>query len=298
MIVLGHKRGGKMPNDSTGHYRPAGRLLWTFAAASLLAVGAGCAVAAAAGVGTASWVRNIIAWLLGAVLAFAISRRTAPTSLVAPIAAAAIIGLAATFINSGQDGVHRWWDLGPLHINAAALILPLTIVALAGAGSLLLVSAASVVLAAILAAQSDASQATAFAAATGAALALRRDQLGWRWITVAQLAAIAGLSWLRPDPLAPVPEVEEIVQLAWRIAPIAGILGVLGLVGTALAPLSRVREQALRPEALALAIYIAIVALAPAVGAFPVPLMGIGMSPVLGLWLGVGLLAAADRPAA
>lgn len=295
MILAGHERGGRMPNDSTGRERSAGRLLWTFAGASLLAVGAGCVVAAAAGVGPFSWARNVIAWLLGAALAFAIGRRAAPASWAAPIALAAIIGLAATFFDAGQDGVHRWWDLGPLHINAAAFVLPPAIVALAGS-SLRLVSAASIALAALLAAQPEASQATAFAVAMAAALAVRRDQPGWRWIIVLLLVAIAGLAWLRPDPLAPVPEVEEIVQLAWRIAPVAGILGVLGLVGAALAPLARSREQALRPEALALVTYIAIVALAPAFGAFPVPLMGVGMSPVLGLWLGVGLLAANRRP--
>jgi hypothetical protein len=36
-------------------------------------------------------------------------------------------------------------------------------------------------------------------------------------------------------------------------------------------------------------------ALAPAFGAFPVPLVGIGMSPVVGFWLGAGALAAARR---
>ena len=35
--------------------------------------------------------------------------------------------------------------------------------------------------------------------------------------------------------------------------------------------------------------------MAPAVGAFPVPLVGMGPSPILGAWLGVGLLAAAAR---
>jgi hypothetical protein len=295
MILPGLGFGGKMTDGSDGWGRSADRSLWIFAGASLLAVAAGCVVASAAGVGINSWVRNLIAWVLGAGLAFAISRRPTPAWLVVPVAAAAIIGLAATFINEDQEGVYRWWDVGPLHVNAAALILPLTIVALAQAGaSLIFVSVVSVVLAAQLAAQPDASHATAIAAAMAAAIGLRGDQPGWRWIVVAALALIGGASWLRPDPLEPVPEVEEIVQLAWRIAPIAGILGVAGLIGATLAPLAGVRP--LRPEALALSLYIAIVALAPALGAFPVPLMGVGMSPVLGLWLGIGLLAAAPRP--
>ena len=40
-------------------------------------------------------------------------------------------------------------------------------------------------------------------------------------------------------------------------------------------------------------------AVAPWLGAYPVPLAGIGMSPIVGAWLGVGLLAGlirAQRP--
>jgi hypothetical protein len=46
---------------------------------------------------------------------------------------------------------------------------------------------------------------------------------------------------------------------------------------------------------MALAVYCAVVSLAPALGAFPVPLVGMGMSAILGFWLGAGALAAAAR---
>ncbi len=42
----------------------------------------------------------------------------------------------------------------------------------------------------------------------------------------------------------------------------------------------------------ALALYIAVACVAPIFGWFPVPLVGAGMSFPLGLWLGIGLLAA------
>lgn len=35
----------------------------------------------------------------------------------------------------------------------------------------------------------------------------------------------------------------------------------------------------------------------PLVGAFPVPLTGMGMSPILGFWLGIGVLSATTKPA-
>ena len=45
----------------------------------------------------------------------------------------------------------------------------------------------------------------------------------------------------------------------------------------------------------ALSLCLAAWAVTPLFGAFPVPLVGVGMSPILGAWLGVGLLAAATR---
>jgi cell division protein FtsW (lipid II flippase) len=263
------------------------RSLWIFGCGSLVAVLAGAVIVAQAGAGPLGGVRNLTAWVVGGLLALAVARRPLSARAGWAIAGAAVAGLVATFVNESQDGVHRWWDLGALHVNAAALLLPATIVALARPGKpLAAVSAVAVALGALLLAQPDASQATAFAIAMSAALFAKDEQPRLRWLTVAALAALAGLSWLRPDPLEPVPEVERIVQLGWQVAPAATVLGVLGLIATALAPLA-----ARRPAAAALSAYIAVAALAPAVGAYPLPLMGIGMSSVLGLWLGVGLLA-------
>jgi hypothetical protein len=41
-----------------------------------------------------------------------------------------------------------------------------------------------------------------------------------------------------------------------------------------------------------LATYFALSALTPLVGTFPVPLVGMGMSPIIGFWLGCGSLIA------
>ncbi|MFV4677353.1 hypothetical protein ACNJU9_21265, partial [Mycobacterium tuberculosis] len=94
---------------------------------------------------------------------------------------------------------------------------------------------------------------------------------------------------LRPDPLAPVPEVEGIVRLAAAVAPILAVLGVAAIAGAVLTPLAlaRPRNAPVRDEALVLTTYFVVTALAPAFGAFPVPLMGMGISPILGAWLGL-----------
>jgi hypothetical protein len=149
-----------------------------------------------------------------------------------------------------------------------------------------------------LALQPDASQATAFGAAM-ALIAVRRGNGAARPLISAACAALVALAWFRPDPLQPVPEVEEILRLAWRMSPVLGLLAFASALLAALAPLLALR--ALRAEVrlggAALALCLAIWVGAPFVGAFPVPLVGVGLTPIIGSWLGVGLLAAAMRRA-
>lgn len=269
------------------------RFLAGFGLLSLLTVAMGCAIAAAHGVGAGSWARNLVAWGVGAAAAWAVARRPAvlPAFLLAAPAA-----LAGTLLNAPQEGVHRWIDVGPLHINAAAALLPAAIVALAALRGRRWSWIAAAAILGVLVLQPDASQATAFGAGMLVVLASLRAPVavraGGAVVTVLAIAA----TWLRPDPLAPVPEVEEIVSLAWGWSPVAAAVAVALLAATALWPLRMaVADGPAKVAALALAACCALSALAPALGAFPVPLLGIGMSPVLGFWLGAGALAAVHR---
>lgn len=269
------------------------RFLAGFGLLSLLTVATGCAIAAAHGVGAGSWARNLVAWGVGAAAAWAVARRPVllPAFLLAAPAA-----LATTLLNAPQDGVHRWIDVGPLHINAAAALLPAAAVALAALRDRRWSWLAAAAILGLLVLQPDASQATAFGAAMIVVLASSRAPGTLRAGGIAATVLAVAAAWLRPDPLAPVPEVEEIISLAWAWAPLAAAAAVALLAATALWPLRiAVGDRPAKVAALALAACGALSALAPAFGAFPVPLVGIGMSPVLGFWLGAGALAAADR---
>ncbi|MBJ7413089.1 MAG: hypothetical protein JHD15_22405 [Phenylobacterium sp.] len=270
-------------------FQSRARGLAAFGVASLAAVAIGAGVAAASGVPPSVWVRNPAAWLagalLGALLLATAGRRTALGFLIA-----APVALAATFFGPGQLGVHRWLDLGPLHINAAQILLPPVIVALGGAGAGRIRLVAAAVLMALLIAQPDASQATAL----GAALVALIGAGGWPRIPRTAAMAAAGLAmaaaWLRPDPLQPVAEVEEILQLAWRLSPALAV-GAGAMLLLALTSLALLRA----PAARALSAYAVLSALTALVAPFPVPLVGMAMSPILGLWLGAGMLAAQAR---
>ncbi|MBO9500605.1 hypothetical protein [Brevundimonas sp. A19_0] len=271
------------------------RLYGLFAVASLITVALGCWICALADVATGSWVRNLIAWAAGAVLALPLMMAAGPrTGMVLLMSGAAL--LVASLLGMPQQGVHRWLDVGPLHINVALVVLPVMVVALAGSSLKAWQGVLALGVLAVLVGQPDASQATAFALAFAVIVARSDLQRPAKMVLLGALFVAAAVSWLRPDPLQPVPEVEQIVQLAWSLSPVLAVAGVLMLAATVLTPVLASRSTA-STAALALSTWFVATAVTPLCGAFPVPWLGIGMSPIVGAWLGVGLLAARLRPA-
>ncbi len=264
------------------------KLLGAFAGLSLLATLCGVAAMAMSDISAMRWIPNVAAWTLGAMAALAMASTTPSPRLLSGIVLVALALVAATLAAPGQDGVHRWLAAGPLFVNIAALSLPAAIVAMARLGAeKRLVPIAATGIAAILAIQPDASQAMAFAFA--ALVVMLTDKRISALVSVLCIFALAALALLRPDPLQPVAEVEQIIGLAMATHPALGWAAMLSLAAIPLMLLAmRLRDTAAR----ALALYIAAACVAPLFGWFPVPLVGAGMSFPLGLWLGIGLLAA------
>jgi cell division protein FtsW (lipid II flippase) len=208
-----------------------------------------------------------------------------------------LIGL----FNSGQSGVHRWISLGPLNWNVAFLCLPAAVVAFAAtarSGSRWTWWAA-LVIQLELCLQPDASQATAFAAASVVALLTSQFPDRARLTASLLFVLMAVLAWNRPDPLAPVPEVEGILKLAGAVSRGMVALCAFSLAAVTASPLfgwNHAQANA-NPSAIALSIYCFTCALMPLFGAFPVPLVGMGQSPIIGSWLGIGALMTVCGPA-
>ena len=273
-------------------------LLLAFAALSLAAVGLGAWICAANGVPAGSWGRNLAAWGAGAVLAVGLAFVAGRPLSLAIALIAAPVGLALTFLNPDQQGVHRWIDAGPLHVNVAMLLLPAAVVALAGVGrDRLWPWAAALAAMALLAWQPDASQAATLAVATSLIALGSAERPTLRWGVIAAAAGLAAFAWFRPDPLQPVAEVEGILGLAFEMSPlVAGIAGLL-LVAVAGAPASvaGTASRTVRLAGAALGLCFLLWSAMPFLGAFPVPFLGVGMSAIVGAWLGVGLLAGMRR---
>jgi cell division protein FtsW (lipid II flippase) len=206
--------------------------------------------------------------------------------------------LAATFAMAGSMGVHRWIQVGPLNVHAGAICLPVLIVALgvleAFGGKLrwapmLLAMAVAV----LLLFQPDAAQAIAFAGAAVTLLIANKPRAGAAWGAALAIAALAAWTWMLVDPLPPVPYVEGIIGLArqsgpaWLVASIAA-LAVLPLPFF-VSPLSRHSAVAR-----ALGVYLCLCILAPLFGHFPVPLVGFGLSPIVGYFVALANLRLCD----
>ena len=238
------------------------------------------------------WGLNLIGGVVSAAVCALFLARSRPVMAKTSASIAALLAagaLAATFATSGSMGVHRWIPVGPLTVHVAAICLPALIAAFGVLdpfggklrwGPMLLAVAVAV----LLLLQPDAAQATAFAAALLALLLANKQRAAAAWVAALVIAGLAGWTWSQRDPLSPVTYVEGIIGLARQSGP-AWL--VASMVGLALLPLpffigsSGFHSTVGR----ALGVYWCVCILAPFFGHFPVPLVGFGLSPIVGYFI-------------
>jgi cell division protein FtsW (lipid II flippase) len=241
------------------------------------------------------WGLNLIGGVLAAAVcsAFLARSRPAMSKTAASVSGCLAAGaLAATFAMAGPMGVCRWIQVGPLTVHAGAVCLPVLIGALglldAFGGKLRwrpLLLAISVAMLLLL--QPDAAQATAFAGAVFTLLIANKQRAGAAWAAALVIVALAGWTWTRLDPLPPVPYVEGILGLARQSGPAWLVASIAAL---AILPLPFLISPFGRHSAVAraLGVYLCVCILAPLVGHFPVPLVGFGLSPIVGYFVALG----------
>jgi cell division protein FtsW (lipid II flippase) len=258
----------------------------------------GTVVMLAGGAPIARWGTHLAALPVGLVV-YALAAR-AP--LVAArgrlvLALGAVLSVGLTLAAPGLDGVQRWLVLGPLRVQPSALVVPALLVLAAGFPHATLVLPAALLAVQIVhVLQPDAGQATAVAAASVVLLAGPVGG-GSRACLVASIA-VAVVAWLRPDPLQPAPFVEDVVALAFDLTPWLGCAALVAVVAGVLAPWAERRRADLRvaapatarSAAAALEAYLVTTFLVSLTGRFPVPLLGAAVSPVVGWFLGLGVL--------
>jgi cell division protein FtsW (lipid II flippase) len=248
------------------------------------------------------WLANLIAGVLSAsicALYLARLRKETPATILNISAWIATAALGLTFVMAGAMGVHRWIHVGPLTLYAAAVFLPILIIALGAFDafggkprwSLLTVGVAAAILALL---QPDAAQATAFSGAACTLLVGSKRRSAAAWAAVVVIAVLAALTWTRVDPLPPVPYVEGILQLARQTGALRLATAVGGLA-VSLLPFVIARRSCRSATPHALGVYFCVCMLTPLFGHFPVPLVGYGLSPIVGYFVGLASLGLCDR---
>lgn len=271
-----------------GAVRRAGRDWLILAVGALPALLIGIAWMRAAGLPSGVYLQNAGAAIVGfAVALFGVRRRASAKPGLALIGVAVLL-LLATLLAEGVEGVHRWIRIGPLRLHVASLFLPLVLVeldCLLRGGRRVIAFGILLTVAAILALQPDAGQATAFAGSGTVLLMAHRQRKGLAVAGMLALLTLAALSFWRSDPLAPVPHVEEI---AVRIAGqgVAWALAVVVALALLIVPFIVRPERAPASAGLAVAVYLALSIAASFWGHFPVPVLGYGMSPIIGYFAG------------
>ncbi|WP_426752377.1 hypothetical protein [Myxococcus sp. Y35] len=251
------------------------------------------------GAPAAAFALNAVATALGAGVALVAGRQSsmALPRVALPLAVIAVLLTASTLLFPGIEGVHRWLGLGPVRLHASAVATPWVLLGMSATLHQRFAVSAALALgvSTVHAAQPDAGQGTAFALAASLLL-VRARPTSWRrrLVCCAGVLVLGFGSWLRPDPLAAVPHVERIVQLAAGLAPALGAVAVLALALLLVPMVPGVIAGA--DLSIGLAVYVAATLCVPALGNFPVPIMGAGAGPVLGWYMAMGILMAARRP--
>ena len=124
-------------------------------------------------------------------------------------------------------------------------------------------------------------------------LAVASPPTRWTKLGAIAFAASIPVAWMRRDPLPAVAHVEGIVGLSGMLSP-----ALVPLAWTALAWMPfTLLFSTLRPPprdaaamiGIGLATYVALTIVVSQVANFPVPVMGLGASPIVGIYVGFGL---------
>ena len=233
------------------------------------------------------WGQNIVCFLFMSLIAFIslIHKSVKPKEhLRSYLLPALIFLLALTLINPGMDGVHRWISIGIIRLNVAMIVLPAILIEV---GWILQIKGfktglfISIGISCFLLFQPDASQLTGFAISAMVLLSARTRSKKLRIIIIIIFILPIVFSWLNLDHLPPVSYVEGIVSM---VAQMGLVWLICGIISLAILPMHFLvfPPQNAKLVSRCIGLYFIVMIGSTWFGNFPVPIMGYGMSPIIG----------------
>lgn len=237
------------------------------------------------------WLQNILAIILfslaaGFILRFKINWNYKLLLLLCDLL------MILPFLQKGIDGVHRWISFGGFSVNISMILLPVVTVSiyhLIQKKQLMLSIISVALIALILSAQPDASQLTGFSMAMILCFINCKLLKSIKIIGSGILLLMTVWSWIHIDSLEPVSYTEGILVILSNISP---FLYIVGLAALFLIPVPFIifTTKYQKVLAICIALYYWGIILSALIGNFPVPMMGYGISPIIGYFIVMILL--------
>ncbi|MCM3708443.1 MULTISPECIES: hypothetical protein [Cytobacillus] len=243
---------------------------------------------AANGVSPGISLQNLFIWLLGTVMCSYYfirkkEKRISKGNLLLTCISIALLVLP--FLFDGSGGVHRWITFGPVNIYAASIILPIIIIQLWKRNNpASYTTALYFITLLILLFHPDAGQLTSFSCAASIILWKKISNWKLKLLSLMLSTVTVIISWIFIDDLAPVPYVEDIIFLVADLGIVWLIFGVLSLL-LLLSPFFYYGRNNI--VSLSLGVYFLMAMIVTLFGHFPMPIMGYGISPIIGYFLAV-----------
>ena len=232
------------------------------------------------------WGQNIVCLIIAGLISYFVLTKDYRVKKIKPICTIIItvIFLLLTFIGPEFQGVNRWISLGPVNFYVASIVIPIIIIELSRLSKLQnwFISALITIAISILLTQ----QSTAFIIPMLILLWGKTNKNVLRLGITIILALLMVKTWLLLDNLPPVSYVEKILSMVGNMGIIWFILGIASLIILPL-PFLFFAPKNLRVCSTCLGIYYIIVLISTIFGNFPVPLMGYGISPIIGYFISI-----------
>ena len=197
--------------------------------------------------------------------------------------------LILTLVSPGMNGVHRWVSVGRFKFNVAFIVLPIMIIELwkiSLVKGFRVAALITVIISVLLAIQPDASQLTGFAIPMMVMLCDKPDKQRLRKYLVGILTILIIFSWVFLDNLPAVAYVENIVSLSASMGLIWLIISIISLAILPI-PFLLFPPKSFKLPSICVGLYYIIILVSTLFGNFPVPLMGYGISPIIGYYMSI-----------
>lgn len=232
------------------------------------------------------WLLNLTFICLGTSIALLIVKNSIRLNKISPVIVLIVSTslLLSTFYDNGIMDVHRWINFYSFRINIGLIVSPLLLIQISRITKPKLAILFSLIISIIFLLQPDASLVSAFSISTYVLLFKKCKSILIKISFLFFTLFMIGYSWYNLDNLEPVSYVENIHNLTKEISMALYFVSLISLLLLIVPFVYDAKNDYL---SFSLGINFFVLLLATFFGHFPVMLMGYGISPIIGYYIGL-----------